>query len=106
MTQQNSQSSRPVACTLQPRQLADRCEAWRRLVRDWMVSREATPEGARVTMLGAPGVARAAREMAELEAECCSWMTITVEEAAVVNLSISSAAPGGPEAIRNMFGVG
>jgi hypothetical protein len=103
---EEDRSSQPVACTLRPRQLADRGDAWKQLLRGWMVNRQATPEGGQITLLAAPGVASAARELAELEAECCPWMSIRVQEADLVTLLISSAEPGGPETIREMFRIG
>ena len=102
-------TEQPVACTLRPAEFADRSEAWRRLLEDWLVSREATPDGGRLSLRRAPGVAEAARELAALEAECCAWMTIEVgqgeEDQEEVVLSITSREAGGPETIRELFHV-
>lgn len=98
-------TEQPVACTLRPAEFADRSEAWRRLLEEWLVSREATPGGGRLALRRAPGVAGAARELAALEAECCPWMTIEVGEGEEVVLSITSSQPGGPETIRELFHV-
>ena len=95
----------PVACSLRPAEFADRSEAWRRLLEGWLVSREGTPGGALLTLRGEPGVADAARELATLEAECCPWMAIEVGETEGVTLSVTSAEPGGPETIRDLFGL-
>lgn len=93
----------PVVCTLRPRDFADRTVAWQQLLRGWMVGREATPEGCRLTLLSAPGVASAAQELAELEAECCPWMRIQVEGGEHVTLRIESNQQGGAETIRELF---
>ena len=95
----------PVACTLRPRELADRRQAWQQLLEGWLLQREATPEGGSLILSPAPGVARAARELAELEAECCPWMRIEVEEAGQVILHLRSSQPTGPQTIREMFAV-
>jgi hypothetical protein len=71
----------------------------------WLLGREATREGAVLTFRSDPGVAHAARELAALEAECCAWMSIDVEESNTVTMSVRSLEPGGPETIRSMFGV-
>ena len=95
----------PVACTLRPAEFTDRSEAWRRLLSGWLVGREPSHDGARLTLRGAPGVADAARELAALEAECCPWMVIEVGEGEDVTLSATSREPGGPETIRELFRV-
>ena len=101
--------AQPVACTLRPAEFTDWSEAWRRLLTGWLVGREPSHGGARLTLRGAPGVADAARELAALEAECCPWMVIEVGqrdgESEEVTLSATSREPGGPEAIRELFHV-
>ena len=95
----------PVACTLKPTELADRREAWRRLIDGWLVRRGASDRGAVLTFRADPGVAAAARELAALEAECCAWMSIELEESGTITMTISSLEAVGQETIRSMFGV-
>ena len=95
----------PVVCTLQPRQFADRRQAWRQLLEGWLIRREATPGGACLILQSAPGVGRTARELAELEAECCRWLSIRIEEGDVVTLHLHSTEAEGPSTIRQMFAI-
>lgn len=95
----------PVACSLRPGEFADRSEAWRRLLSGWLVRRVPTPEGGRLVLARAPGVADAVRELAALEADCCPWMAIDVGGGEQVVLTMASDEPGGPETIRELFGI-
>ena len=94
----------PVACTLRPAELPDRREAWRRLIDGWLLHRETTALGVVLTFRADPGVPDAARQLAALEAECCAWMSIEVEDSDTFTMSVRSLEAGGPETIHTMFG--
>ena len=96
----------PVACTLKPAGLADRREAWRSLIDGWLLRRADTADGVTLEFHAEPGVARAARELDALEAECCAWMAIDVRESDVVTMRVTSSELAGPETIQRMFGPG
>ena len=101
----HSGGGKPVACTLRPAQVADRREAWRRLIDGWLLHREPTDQGVVLTFRADPGVADAARELAALEAECCAWMSIDVEDSDTITMSVRSPETAGAETIHSMFEV-
>lgn len=95
-----------VACSLGVDDFHDRSRVWRELLGSRLLYREATHDGCVLTVSAAPGVAAAARRLAELEAACCPWMQVQVIDGAVVSIKLSSSSPGGPEAIRELFQAG
>lgn len=58
-----------VACSLAADDLGDRTKVWRELLRGRLLRGEPTDDGWVLTLSAAPGVAAAARRLAELEAE-------------------------------------
>lgn len=95
-----------VTCSLAVGDFHDRTKAWRELLGSRLLSRESTHDGCVLTLSAAPGVAEAARRLAELEAACCAWMEVQVIDGTVVSIKLRSSRPGGPEAIRELFQAG
>lgn len=70
----------PIACRLSPAALTDRESAWRGVLRDGLLRREARPGGLRLVLM--PSVDARVRALLELEAECCPWFTSSVRDEA------------------------
>jgi hypothetical protein len=68
----------PIACTLSPGQLDRRRERWRRLAARALAGSAPTRSGARLTFRRLPGVEEELRELARLEADCCSFARFEV----------------------------
>lgn len=95
-----------VVCSLDPHDFDDRSRNWRDLLSGRLLTRESTDDGCVLTLSAAPGVAAAARRLAESEADCCPWMTVQIVDGEVVTITLSSSSPGGPETIRELFQFG
>lgn len=86
-----------IACTLTPDDLKEVGEAWQKLFRLSLVSREEVPGGLRLEVH--PGSAAALRSLIDIERECCEWITFELDGPVVVMTS-----PGaGEAAIRDMW---
>jgi len=87
-----------IACTLSPDELNETENAWRKLFRLSLVSREEVPGGVRLEVH--PGSADALRSLIDIERDCCRWITFELDGPVVTMTS-----PGAGEAtIREMWG--
>jgi len=68
-----------VACSLPIAELSDRRAVWRRLEQDALIDRRATAHGVRLQYAAKGEVEGQLRELARLEAECCSFAEWSVE---------------------------
>ena len=86
-----------IACTLTPDDLQETEQAWRKLFRLSLISREEVPGGLRLEVH--PGSAEALRSLIDIERECCQWITFELDGPVVTMTS-----PGTGEAtIREMW---
>jgi hypothetical protein len=94
----------PIACSLSASDLADRTQAWARVINGWSTASKAIPGGVRLQFRAAEGVLDSLSQLVALEAECCPWMGLELVPGHEVVLTIT-----GPEAttneLRRMFGV-
>lgn len=89
-----------IACTLTPDDLKETQQAWQKLFRMSLVSREEVPGGLRLEVH--PGSAEALRSLIDIERDCCRWITFELEGPVVTMTS-----PGAGEAtIREMWTAG
>lgn len=86
-----------IACTLTPDDLKEVGEAWQKLFRLSLVSREEVPGGLRLEVH--PGSAAALRSLIDIERECCEWITFELDGPVVVMTSPRA----GEAAIRAMW---
>lgn len=96
-------SELPAACSLQPSELVDRREVWRRLAASALREQRPAPGGVQLVYAGEDGVEETLRELVRLEADCCAFADWAVErrgETVVLDVT----APGDrAETIRTMF---
>jgi len=88
-----------IACTLTPDDLKEVGEAWQKLLRASLVSRDEVPGGLRLEVH--PGSAGALRSLIDIERECCQWITFELDGPVVTMTS----AGDGESAIREMWDV-
>ena len=88
-----------IACTLTPDDLKEVGEAWQKLLRASLVSRDEVPGGLRLEVH--PGSAGALRSLIDIERECCQWITFELDGPVVTMTS----AGHGESAIREMWDV-
>jgi len=88
-----------IACTLTPDDLKEVGEAWQKLLRASLVSRDEVPGGLRLEVH--PGSACALRSLIDIERECCQWITFELDGPVVTMTS----AGDGESAIREMWDV-
>jgi len=88
-----------IACTLTPDDLQEVGDAWQKLFRLSLVSREEVPGGLRLEVH--PGSAGALRSLIDIERECCQWITFELDGPVVT----MTAAGDGESAIREMWNV-
>jgi len=88
-----------IACTLTPDDLKEVGEAWQKLLRASLVSRDEVPGGLRLEVH--PGSAGALRSLIDIERECCQWITFELDGPVV----IMTSAGDGESAIREMWDV-
>ena len=90
-------TSEAIACTLTPDDLKQTRNAWQKLFRLSLVSRDEVPGGLRLQVH--PGSADALRQLIDIERECCRWITFELNGPVVTMTS-----PGDGElAIRAMW---
>jgi hypothetical protein len=94
----------PIACSLSAADLADRTQAWGRLVDGWGTSREAIPNGVRLHFRAADGVQASLTQLVALEAECCPWMAMQLASGEDVVLTVTGPQ-GTSDELRRMFGL-
>ena len=78
----------PIACTLGNEDHKDRRERWLRLIEEARL----TPRGVQLRLRNTSGVEEEARELVELERDCCSfarWAIVTDSPAVVVDITAS-----------------
>ena len=91
-------TSETVMCTLSWGELKDAAMAWRRLFREWLVSREVVPGGVRITVV--PNAEPALRQLIDREVECCRWINFQFDGPSVT----LTAAGAGARVIQEMWG--
>ena len=69
----NTPRERPASCSLSQSDLRDRRAAWARLGRRALKTSRRTADGARLSYATQPGVEDELRDLARLEARCCSF---------------------------------
>jgi len=90
-------TSDAIACTLTQDDLRETRNAWQKLFRLSLVSRDEVPGGLRLSLH--PGSADALRQLIDIERECCRWITFVLDGPVVTMTS-----PGaGESAIRAMW---
>jgi hypothetical protein len=96
---ENTVDETPIACVLSAADLADRRQAWRRLLNTSLLARERVPGGLRLTVR--PGAGPQLTALVELERDCCPWITFATK-----GESVTMTAPGdGEEVLIRMFPV-
>jgi len=88
-----------IACTLGSEDHRDRRERWLRLIEETRI----TPRGVHLRLRRASGVAEEARDLVELERECCSFARWTVDSDCPVVVVDASATGEGIKALHAMF---
>lgn len=92
-----------IACTLLPAQLADRRAAWERLIERALCQRRPIPEGMQLIFGTREGVENELRELAQLEAGCCSFADWKVQRRGdEVALEVTARGEG-VAAVRALF---
>ena len=92
-------TSNTIACTLSADELKDVGGAWQKLFRTSLISRDLVPGGLRLTVHS--GAEPALRQLIDIEAECCRWITFELD-----GPSVTMTAEGdGEQAIRGMWTV-
>jgi hypothetical protein len=91
-------TSDTIMCTLSEAELKDATGAWQRLFREWLVARELVPGGLRMTVV--PEAVPALRQLVDIEAECCRWISFEFEGPSV---QLTAAGEEGEQAIREMW---
>jgi hypothetical protein len=90
-------TSQTIACTLSADDLKDVGAAWQKLFGTSLISRDLVPGGLSLTVH--PGSELALRQLIEIEAECCKWITFELN-----GPSVTMTAEGdGEQAIRAMW---
>jgi hypothetical protein len=84
----------PVACSLSGDSKVARRQAWQRLSDRYLRARRATAEGMELTFSDREGVEKQLRELAALEADCCSFAEWRVRRTdGVLRLEITAPGP-------------
>jgi hypothetical protein len=90
-------TSEAIACTLTPDDLKETRNAWQKLFRLSLISREEVPGGLRLEVHS--GSADALRQLIDIERDCCRWIAFELDGPVVTMTS-----PGdGEAAIRAMW---
>lgn len=93
----------PIACSLQPAELSDRRAVWERLCERALRERRPAASGMQLVFAAREGVEEELRELARLEARCCSfaeWRVRRCGEEVVLDVRASG---DGVAAVRSML---
>lgn len=90
-------TSNTIACTLSADELEDVGAAWQKLFRTSLLARDVVPGGLRLTVH--PGGELALRQLIDIEAECCRWITFELGGPTVT----MTAEGDGEQVIRTMW---
>ncbi len=96
-------SDAPIACSLEPGELSDRRAAWLGLAERALRGRHTTATGMQLVFAAGKGVEGELRELARLEARCCSFADWKVERSDDEVVLEVSAAGDGIAAVRASF---
>lgn len=96
--------SPPVVCTLACAELGDRRQAWQRLADTALRTQDATPSGVELTYRPEDGVETRLRQLASLEAECCSFARWVVRRREQDLQLTVTTAPESVAALHDLFG--
>jgi hypothetical protein len=72
-------SDQPIACTLAPEQMRARMSLIDTLACDALVAVESIAGGVRARFRDEPGIEQRVRELAVAEAQCCAFLTLSVD---------------------------
>jgi hypothetical protein len=90
-------TSQTIACTLSADDVKDVGAAWQKLFRTSLISRDLVPGGLSLTVH--PGSELALKQLIEIEAECCRWITFDLNGPSVTMTSEGD----GEHVIRRMW---
>ena len=93
----------PIACSLLPTELSDRRGVWERLSERAFRERRPIPDGVQLVFAAQEGVESELKELARLEAQCCSFADWKVErrgEEVVLDVTAPAEAA---DAVRALF---
>jgi hypothetical protein len=95
--------AKPIACSLTSEELLHRDKSWRKVAKFAMESRE-IPGGLAFVFRRDPGVEDSLRQLIQLEAECCPWMTFSLEAGQeMLRVGMTGEGDAGEMAVREMF---
>ena len=66
----------PIACSLTPRELNQRAQAWKATLRNSLISSERVSGGLRLTV--SPDAMASLHELVEMERQCCPWINFSL----------------------------
>lgn len=90
-------TDQPIACTLTPGARTERLAAIDALAADALVARERTADGLRVRLRATAETERRARDLIAAEAECCAFLTFSLDRAGdELVLSVAGPPEAGP----------
>ncbi|HEY9289399.1 MAG TPA: hypothetical protein VIT43_15400 [Candidatus Dormibacteraeota bacterium] len=93
-----------MACTLSDVDLRDRRAAWMKVGR-YATETTLIDGGVSFLFSPAPGVGESLARLADLERDCCSWMTIELRQSAAgLLMSVTGMGDDGEAAARETFG--
>jgi len=99
----NTPDGPPVACSLTRTGLAEQAGRWVRLAARALTGQAQTADGVRLSFRPEPGTEQELRDLAGLEAGCCSWATWTVQASATGLVLDVRATGDGVAALHGMF---
>jgi hypothetical protein len=94
-----------LACSLDPKELRNRRTVWESLARAALRDQHATPTGVRLVYSASDEAERLLRELARLEADCCSFADWHVERRDDDVLLDVTSEGDGIAAVRALFGL-
>ncbi|MBA2794469.1 MAG: hypothetical protein H0U32_10845 [Thermoleophilaceae bacterium] len=93
----------PLACSLSAGELADRRGVWQRLAAEWLHSRRQTSTGVELSYRADDGVEAKLRDLAALEADCCSFADWAVSRSGDRVMLEVTAPPDAVPAVHALF---